>query len=64
MKNVYQVLREKELELQRLRDEVAALHIVIPLLADAGEWLERGGVLAPVPTNDSELEKDVVQKPA
>jgi len=62
MPNAYQVLRDEELELQRVRDEVAPVHIVVPLLADAGECLERGGVLAP--PDDSEAEKDVVQKPA
>ena len=34
MKNVYEVLREKEMRLARLRTEVDALRIVVPLLAD------------------------------
>jgi len=34
MKNVYEVLRTKEIDLARLRDEVDALRIVAPLLAD------------------------------
>ncbi|HXM20674.1 MAG TPA: hypothetical protein VN948_05360 [Terriglobales bacterium] len=34
MKNVYEVLREKEMDLTRLRTEVAALRFVAPLLAD------------------------------
>jgi hypothetical protein len=34
MKNVYEVLREKEMDLARLRTEVAALRFVAPLLAD------------------------------
>jgi hypothetical protein len=37
MKNVYEVLREKEMRLARLRTEVDALRIVVPLLADHGE---------------------------
>ena len=34
MKNVYEVLRQKELELTRLEKEVEALRLVAPLLAD------------------------------
>ena len=34
MKNVYEVLREKETALARLRAEVDALRFVVPLLAD------------------------------
>ena len=34
MKNVYEVLREKEMALARLRTEVDALRFVAPLLAD------------------------------
>jgi hypothetical protein len=37
MKNVYEVLREKEMRLARLRTEVDALRIVVPLLADHAE---------------------------
>ena len=34
MKNVYEVLRQKERELSRLQQEVAALWVAAPLLAD------------------------------
>jgi hypothetical protein len=34
MKNVFEVLREKELRLARLRTEVEALRFVAPLLTD------------------------------
>ncbi|MGD0512085.1 MAG: hypothetical protein ABSA29_02210 [Terriglobales bacterium] len=37
MKNVYEVLREKEMLLARLRIEVDALRVVVPLLADRTE---------------------------
>lgn len=37
MKNVYEVLREKEMLLARVRNEVDALRIVVPLLADRVE---------------------------
>lgn len=34
MKNVYKVLRQKEREAERLRQEILALRMAIPLLAD------------------------------
>ena len=36
MKNVYEVLRQKELELTRLEKEVEALRIAAPLLSEEG----------------------------
>lgn len=55
MKNIYEVLREKERDLARLRIEVEALRFVAPLLADrTGEPTdgpaERGPDLAWTPT--------------
>ncbi|HET7442854.1 MAG TPA: hypothetical protein VFJ47_16250 [Terriglobales bacterium] len=46
MKNVYEVLRQKELELARLEKEVEALRVAAPLLSDEGKDL----VEAPKPT--------------
>jgi hypothetical protein len=37
MKNVYEVLREKELEISRVETEVEALRIAAPLLSEEGE---------------------------
>lgn len=37
MKNVYEVLRQKELELARLEKEVEALRVAAPLLSDEKE---------------------------
>ena len=37
MKNVYEVLRQKELELSRLEKEVEALRVAAPLLSEDGE---------------------------
>ena len=37
MKNVYEVLRQKELELARLEKEVEALRVAAPLLSDGIE---------------------------
>jgi hypothetical protein len=34
MRDIYQVLREKELEIVRVRQEIDALRAIIPLLAD------------------------------
>jgi len=39
MRDLYQVLRQKELDLERTRKEIEALRSVIPLLS---EELERG----------------------
>ncbi len=37
MKNVYEVLRQKELELARLEKEVEALRVAAPLLSDGSD---------------------------
>ena len=37
MKNVYEVLRQKELEVSRLKREVEALRIAAPLLSEGEE---------------------------
>ena len=37
MKNVYEVLRQKEMELTRLEKEVEALRLVAPLLSEEKE---------------------------
>ena len=34
MKNVYELLRQKEMHCARLRNEIEALRVVIPLLAE------------------------------
>ena len=39
MKNVYEVLRQKEMELTRLEKEVEALRVVAPLLSEEKESL-------------------------
>lgn len=45
MKDLFQVLRQKELDIERVRKEIEALHFVIPLLAKEADWIENG--LAP-----------------
>jgi len=37
MKNVYDVLRQKEIEVSKLEIEVEALRVVAPLLTEEGE---------------------------
>ncbi|MGA3193920.1 MAG: hypothetical protein ABSD39_02860 [Terriglobales bacterium] len=46
MKNVYEVLRQKELELTRLEKEVEALRVAAPLLSEEKEQMSE----APKPT--------------
>jgi hypothetical protein len=46
MKNVFEVLRQKEMELARLEKEVEALRVAAPLLSDEKEQLAD----APKPT--------------
>jgi hypothetical protein len=45
MKDLYQVLSQKERDIERVRTEVKALYLVIPLLAEDADWVEHG--LAP-----------------
>jgi hypothetical protein len=44
MKNVYEVLRQKEMELTRLEKEVEALRLVAPLLSEEKESLSEVSV--------------------
>jgi hypothetical protein len=47
MKNVYEVLRQKELELARLEKEVEALRVAAPLLSDDKESSAETAVTKP-----------------
>ena len=40
MKDPFQVLRQKELDIERVRTEIAVLQFVIPLLADDSDQIE------------------------
>lgn len=46
MKDVYQVLREKEMDVTRVREEVEALRFAIPLLEEGEDSMN---VVAPAP---------------
>jgi hypothetical protein len=45
MKDLHQVLSQKERDVERVRKEIKALHLAIPLLAEDADWIENG--LAP-----------------
>jgi hypothetical protein len=47
MKDPYQVLSQKEMDIERVRREIEALHFVIPLLAEDADWIERGQASPP-----------------
>lgn len=40
MKDLHQVLEKKKMELERVRREIEALHLVIPLLAEGADWID------------------------
>ena len=42
MRDLYQVLRQKELDIERIRKEIDALQAVIPLLSDEADRGEKG----------------------
>lgn len=50
MKNVYEVLRQKELELARLEKEVEALRVAAPLLSDEKETVSDTAISKPTLT--------------
>ena len=59
MKNVYEVLRQKELELTRLEKEVEALRVAAPLLSEEKEPLAE----APKPSLTASAQPQPVRIP-
>ena len=53
MKDVNLVLRGKEMDIVRLRKEIEALHLAIPLLAENRDWVEHG-LASPPPSSESQ----------
>jgi hypothetical protein len=51
MKNVYEVLRQKEMELTRLEKEVEALRLVAPLLSEEKESMSEVKSVMPAAVN-------------
>jgi hypothetical protein len=52
MKNVYEVLRQKELEVSRLEIEIEALRVAAPLLLEDGEFQDDHQPTLPRAVND------------
>jgi len=66
MRNVYEVLRTKELDLRRVRIEVEALRLIAPLLAEREEHVIRETEVswpAPPPKNKWPLRVDESPQP-
>ncbi len=53
MRDVYEVLREKELEVSRLEEEVKALRVAVPLLLEDGETEDDHQSTFPRAVNDT-----------
>jgi hypothetical protein len=57
MKNIYDVMRQKELDIERLKKEIEAIRFVVPMLGDdetAGE------MLAPIYSPNQQSSKPVI----
>jgi hypothetical protein len=48
MKDLFQVLSQKEMDIERVRKEIKALHFVIPLLSEDADWSAHGVALRSV----------------
>ena len=64
MKNVYEVLRQKELELTRLEKEVEALRIAAPLLSEEKETGVEAAAKTPVSTASAAQQPIRIPQPA
>ncbi len=53
MRNVYQLLRQKELDLERVHREVEALRAVVPLLAERHDSVVNQSAPAPPPADQA-----------
>jgi hypothetical protein len=61
MKDLSQVLSQKEVDIERVRKEIKALHSVIPLLAENADWIENG-LTPPLSVSQSRLPPRSPQK--
>jgi hypothetical protein len=59
MKNVYEVLRQKELELARLEKEVEALRVAAPLLSDEGALSAESSSSKPTLTTPTPVQQPI-----
>jgi hypothetical protein len=53
MKNLYQLLRQKELDLERVHREVTALRAVVPLLAEGNDLAVNPSGVSPSPADQT-----------
>ncbi|MFI5090752.1 MAG: hypothetical protein ACHP7P_11900 [Terriglobales bacterium] len=53
MKNIYDVMRQKELEIERLKKEIEALRVVAPMLEDKEPAREIAASASPAKTYSS-----------
>ena len=63
MKNVYEVLRQKELELSRLEKEVEALRVAAPLLSDDKDVISDTAVAKPTLTTATPAPQQPIRIP-
>ena len=63
MKNVYEVLRQKELELARLEKEVEALRVAAPLLSDEKEPVAETSMAKPTLTAAPPVQQQPIRIP-
>ncbi|HXU16345.1 MAG TPA: hypothetical protein VN708_14530 [Terriglobales bacterium] len=63
MKNVYEVLRQKELELARLEKEVEALRVAAPLLSDEKETITDTTIAKPTLTAAAPIPQQPIRIP-
>ena len=54
MKDPYQVLKQKERDIEGVRKEIKALHLAIPLLAEDADLIE-GGLASSLPSHGCEI---------
>jgi hypothetical protein len=62
MRDVYEVLRQKELEVSRLKQEVEALRVAAPLLSDGGAEDDRPGPRLQRAVNETPQPQDRSEK--
>ena len=63
MKNVYEVLRQKELELARLEKEVEALRVAAPLLSETSEPISDSATAKPTLTTSTPAPQQPIRIP-
>jgi hypothetical protein len=63
MKNVYEVLRQKELELARLEKEVEALRVAAPLLSDDKDLASESATAKPTLTTAPPAQQQPIRIP-